>query len=171
MPPPVGSVPLATGQAGAAGRTGWEVRWEVLLADPRAAEHNDASAQLLVTVEGDGGAVRTLVTGDMEETASAAWAAGRRSDASPPPRVDELKVAHHGARNGGLDVPEAVGARLHVVSVGADNDYGHPHPATISGLERLGPVARTDLHGTLALVPASDGSVRAVTVRAPAGAP
>ncbi|WP_248123171.1 ComEC/Rec2 family competence protein [Micrococcus lacusdianchii] len=171
MPPPVGSVPLATGQAGAAGRTGWEVRWEVLLADPRAAEHNDASAQLLVTVEGDGGAVRTLVTGDLEETASAAWAAGRRSDASPPPRVDVLKVAHHGARNGGLDVPEAVGARLHVVSVGADNDYGHPHPVTISGLERLGPVARTDLHGTLALVPASDGSVRAVTVRAPAGAP
>lgn len=57
------------------------------------------------------------------------------------------------------------------MSVGADNDYGHPHPATISGLERLGPVARTDLHGTLALVPASDGSVRAVTVRAPAGAP
>lgn len=166
LPPPEGSQPLATGQRGEAGR----VRWEVLLADPRAAEQNDASAQLLVTVEGEGSAVRTLVTGDMEQEASAAWVSGRRSDAPPPPRVDVLKVAHHGARNGGLDVPTAVGARMHVVSVGADNDYGHPHAATVAGLERIAPVLRTDRHGTLALVPGSDGSVHPETVRAPGAA-
>ena len=38
----------------------------------------------------------------------------------------------------------------------ADNPYGHPHRATVDALGRLGPVARTDLHGTLALT-AADG--------------
>ena len=143
---------LRTGATGTAG----PVRWHVLLADARAPEENDASAQVLVTVESGAGPVTTLVTGDMEEDASAAWVAGRRSDAAAPPRVDVLKVAHHGARNGGTAVPRAAGARLHVVSVGADNPYGHPHRATVDALGRLGPVARTDLHGTLALT-AADG--------------
>ncbi|MCP6429108.1 hypothetical protein NL523_27720, partial [Klebsiella pneumoniae] len=89
---------------GAAG----QARWEVLLADARAAEENDASAQLLVTVDAPAGPVTTLVTGDMEEEASGVWAAGRRSDAAGPPSVDVLKVAHHGARNGGTAVPRAV---------------------------------------------------------------
>ena len=154
---------------GAAG----QARWEVLLADARAPEENDASAQVLVTVESGAGPVTTLVTGDMEEDASAAWVAGRRSDAAAPPHVDVLKVAHHGARNGGTAVPRAVGARLHVVSVGADNPYGHPHRSTVDALGRLGPVARTDLHGTLALTaadgPDPDGApeITAHTVRPP----
>lgn len=167
--PPADAARLGTGAAGTAG----PVRWHVLLADARASEENDASAQVLVTVESGAGPVTTLVTGDMEEDASAAWVAGRRSDAATPPRVDVLKVAHHGARNGGTAVPRAAGARLHVVSVGADNPYGHPHRATVDALGRLGPVARTDLHGTLALT-AADGpdpegapEIAAHTVRPP----
>ena len=86
---------------------------------------------------------------------------------------DVLKVAHHGARNGGTAVPRAVRARLHVVSVGAENTYGHPHPATLDALHRLGPVARTDLHGTIALVAegpdgaAGAGEIGVYTVRPP----
>ena len=166
---PADAARLRTGATGTAG----PVRWHVLLADARAPEENDASAQVLVTVESGAGPVTTLVTGDMEEDASAAWVAGRRSDAAAPPRVDVLKVAHHGARNGGTAVPRAAGARLHVVSVGADNPYGHPHRATVDALGRLGPVARTDLHGTLALTaadgPDPDGApeITAHTVRPP----
>lgn len=167
--PPAGGARLVTGERGAAG----QARWEVLLADARAAEENDASAQLLVTVDAPAGPVTTLVTGDMEEEASGVWAAGRRSDAAGPPSVDVLKVAHHGARNGGTAVPRAVRARLHVVSVGAENTYGHPHPATLDALHRLGPVARTDLHGTVALVAegpdgaAGAGEIGVYTVRPP----
>lgn len=170
MRPPPDAARLATGAQGSAGA----VRWQVLLADAQAAEENDASAQILVTVDAAAGPVVTLVTGDMEEAASAAWAAGHRSDAGPPPRVDVLKVAHHGARNGGTALPGAAGARLHVVSVGADNTYGHPHPATVDALARLGPVARTDVHGTLALVvdardgdPTGGAELSVHTVRAP----
>lgn len=160
---PAGSAPLATGDEGRAG----DVAWRVLLADPRAAEQNDSSAQLLVTVTTPAGPVTTLVTGDMEQEASAAWAAGTRSDAAPPPRVDLLKVAHHGARNGGLDVPRRVRARLQAISVGADNTYGHPAAATVAGLEELGPVLRTDRHGTVALVPGPDARLTPYTVRPP----
>ena len=168
MPPPSGATPLHTGQEGENG----SVRWSVLLADRAAPEENDASAQLLLTVRGAVGPLTVLVTGDMEQAASAAWAAGLRSDAPPPPSADVLKVAHHGARNGGTDVPAAVRARLQVVSVGAENTYGHPHPATVAALERLGPVARTDRHGTLALTleSGSDGDpgIAVHTVRPPA---
>lgn len=162
--PPPGASRLTTGEQGRAGAA----TWQVLLADARAAEENDASAQVLVTVDTGAGPLTVLVTGDLEEQAAAAWVRGLRSDAAPPPRVDVLKVSHHGARNGGLDLPRAVGARMHVISVGAENSYGHPHPVTVRGLEQLGPVARTDRHGTLALVPGPAGELVAHTVRAPA---
>ena len=95
-------------------------------------------------------ATTVLVTGDMQDQATARWISAPTQQ--PPPsagEVDVLKVAHHGARNGGLDLPHRVRADLQVVSVGADNTYGHPHPGTVAGLARLGPVARTDVSGTL----------------------
>ena len=38
-----------------------------------------------------------------------------------------------------------------MISVGADNDYGHPHPQIVGALARYGPVVRTDQHGTAVL--------------------
>ena len=47
----------------------------------------------------------------------------------------------------------AVRPRLALVSVGAGNDYGHPAPATLTGLTRAGAVVgRTDRDGSLAVV-------------------
>jgi competence protein ComEC len=67
--------------------------------------------------------------------------------------VDVLKVSHHGARNGGTAIIDAASPRLAVVSVGRDNDYGHPHPAILAHLEGRGvPLLRTDEHGGVALV-------------------
>ena len=64
--------------------------------------------------------------------------------------VDVLKVAHHGARNGGTALFEALEPPLALVSVGADNDYGHPAPATLRALAEHGSmVARTDELGTV----------------------
>jgi competence protein ComEC len=40
-----------------------------------------------------------------------------------------------------------------VISVGADNNYGHPSPVTLARLRRLGArIYRTDLDGDIAMV-------------------
>ena len=49
-------------------------------------------------------------------------------------RVDVLKVPHHGSRHQDLDWLTSLGARLALVSVGADNDYGHPAPDLLAAL-------------------------------------
>jgi competence protein ComEC len=115
---------------------------------------NDASVVLLVEVAG----VRLLLTGDIEPDAQEALAR-----AWPGLRVDVLKVPHHGSRYQDLPFLTGLGARLALVSVGEDNDYGHPAPETVSALAEAGAeVLRTDLDGDLAVV-ARDGELLAVT--------
>ena len=66
------------------------------------------------------------------------------------PRVDVLKVAHHGSADEGLPgLLERLRPRAAVIEVGADNPYGHPHPSTLAALRRpAGPsVLRTDRDG------------------------
>ncbi|MFC7402274.1 ComEC/Rec2 family competence protein [Citricoccus sp. GCM10030269] len=126
---------------------GWWVNWTVLDADHSAASENDASMQMLATVHTPQGEYSVLLTGDLEEDA----ARSLLQQGVYPDSVDVLKVAHHGASNGGADVIRAVDPALSVVGVGEDNTYGHPHPAIIGELERHGPVVRTDLHGTTVL--------------------
>ena len=68
-----------------------------------------------------------------------------------------LKLAHHGSRNG-TDARwlDAVRPELAVASMGRDNEFGHPHPQTISLLRRRQvPLLRTDQLGTITLQ--SDG--------------
>ncbi|MEW1980002.1 ComEC/Rec2 family competence protein [Citricoccus sp. NPDC079358] len=137
-------VPGETGRAGDRSASGYWVDWAVLEADPGAAHENDASLQMTATVNTPEGDYTVLLTGDMEEEASRALLGQEML----PDSVDVLKVAHHGARNGGVDVVRAVDPALSVVQVGRDNGYGHPHPSVIGELERHGPVIRTDLHGT-----------------------
>jgi competence protein ComEC len=110
---------------------------------------NDASVVLLVEVRG----VRLLLTGDVEPPAQAALArvlAGVE--------VDVLKVPHHGSRHQDLDFLLGLRARLALVSVGADNDYGHPAPDLLAALTATGAqVRRTDLDGDV-LVTVGDGA-------------
>lgn len=58
-----------------------------------------------------------------------------------------LVAPHHGS--GDLDPAfvAAVAPRLVLVTVGADNPYGHPTPKALAMFERYGPVMRTDRHG------------------------
>ncbi len=66
---------------------------------------------------------------------------------------DVVKVAHHGSANTDAALYAALSAPLALVSVGADNDYGHPAPRTIEMLRRRGmAVWRTDQRGTVAVV-------------------
>ena len=111
---------------------------------------------MLVTVTGaDGGVLRILLTGDLEEEAAADLLRGL---ALEPGSVDILKISHHGARNGGTAILDQVRPRTAVISVGRGNDYGHPAPEILSALERLRvPVFRTDQIGTI-VVDLAEGS-------------
>jgi len=105
---------------------------------------NNASIVLLVSVQG----VRLLLTGDVEPDAQKALAR-----AWPGLQVDVLKVPHHGSRYQDLDWLLELGARVALVSVGADNDYGHPAAETLSPMQAAGlQVLRTDLDGDLAVI-------------------
>jgi competence protein ComEC len=81
-------------------------------------------------------------------------------------RADVLKVAHHGSSKQDEDLVAALGARLAVICVGTDNDYGHPAPSTLRLLQRAGmQVRRTDLDGDVAVVLDGDGTLGSVTRR------
>jgi competence protein ComEC len=56
-----------------------------------------------------------------------------------PGPVDVLKVAHHGSEDAGLDgLLDHASPQLAVISVGADNPYGHPAPGTLAALAEHG---------------------------------
>ena len=103
--------------------------------------------------------VTFFLGGDVEPEGQAALAAKL-----PGLRVDVLKVPHHGSRYQDVAFLQSLGARLAVISVGADNDYGHPAPETVSALESTGArVLRTDRDGSVAVVE-REGRLVAVTM-------
>jgi competence protein ComEC len=67
-----------------------------------------------------------------------------------------LKVAHHGSCSSTTQrFLDAVDPRVVVISVGADNRFGHPCDEVLERLEGL-PVYRTDEQGAIEVV--SDGT-------------
>ena len=98
---------------------------------------NNQSAVLLVERDGR----RALLTGDIgAPTETALVASGAL------PRVDALKVAHHGSRTSTTPVfLETARPRVAVLSCGRRNRFGHPAPVTLATLSRFGVVLlRTD---------------------------
>lgn len=102
---------------------------------------NDQSLVLRVDVAG----VRILLTGDAEAAAQA-----RLLTRPAQLRADFLKVPHHGGATNAPGFLRAVGASWAVIGVGQDNEYGHPHPATLRDLGAA-TVRRTDLDGTVSV--------------------
>ena len=75
-----------------------------------------------------------------------------------PPSVEILKVSHHGSADALLPaLLRAVRPKVAVISVGADNTYGHPTPETLAALEAAPGLAvyRTDRDGAVTIE--SDG--------------
>lgn len=105
---------------------------------------NDASVVLLAEVEG----ARILLTGDVEPPAQASLAR-----MVPGLDVDVLKMPHHGSAHQDEDWLLSLRPEVVLVSVGADNDYGHPADSALDPLTAAGAdVARTDRGGDLAVV-------------------
>jgi len=86
---------------------------------------NDDSVVLLL----DTGQATALLTGDIEISIPV------------PSKVDVLKVPHHGSKGVRLRVPAAI----RVISVGANNPFGHPHESALPALrtDRLGAITIT----------------------------
>jgi competence protein ComEC len=67
--------------------------------------------------------------------------------------VDIYKVSHHGSKFQDAELMRELSPALAVISVGAENTYGHPAPSTISALRDLGAkVLRTDRDGAVAIL-------------------
>ena len=73
-------------------------------------------------------------------------------------RADVLKVAHHGSSYQDPAFIDAIDPAVALVSVGKDNDYGHPNASLLARLARGGArVLRTDEAGDLAAVATGHG--------------
>jgi competence protein ComEC len=102
--------------------------------------HNDGAMVLLVTY----GDIRALLPADAE--APVLLPLGL-------PRLDVLRVAHHGSADQALDELLArTSPRVAVISVGTGNGYGHPTRQALDALDDAGVLTRrTDQDGTVVL--------------------
>lgn len=95
-----------------------------------------------------------LTTGDVERAAQAdlqALADARVGAGRPDPlRAGLLTVPHHGSATSDPAFLARVGARVGIISAGADNPHGHPHRDALAALASARTeVRRTDLEGTV----------------------
>lgn len=117
---------------------GFEVN--TVLFDEYAADENDRSAVISLRF----GEYGFLVTGDIS-----------KNDVNINQSADVLKIAHHGSETGtSAKLLSAVKPEYAVISVGADNSYGHPSDEVLSRLKGSGvKIYRTDCNGTVSFLP------------------
>ena len=126
---------------------------------------NNDSIVMAVTVRAASGALRLLLTGDIETPVQRILLADRE----PFLRADVLKVPHHGSANQEPGFLAAVRPSVSVISVGAGNPYGHPASRTVYLAGQDGArVYRTDRDGTV-LISAPAGADDPIPVRADRG--
>ena len=107
---------------------------------------NDMSLVVKVTY----GETSLLLTGDAEKTAEAIML---KNDAGLL-KANVLKLGHHGSSTSSSKAfLDAVSPDIVVISVGANNDYGHPHKETMERLSKMDvKVYRTDKLGTVCMM-------------------
>ena len=136
---------------------------EVEVVDVSAKESND-SLVLLITY----GGTRFLFTGDIEDSAQTRISDKYDNESDAPFEIDLIKMPHHGSASphsfngtGALyrfirTFKSTSKPQYAIISVGAENMYGHPHRETLEMLEDADfKVYRTDSHGEI--VVKSDG--------------
>lgn len=115
---------------------------KVLNADQGWSERNDNSIVLSIDCED----AVSLFTGDLTECSQADLIDVYGGELA----ADLCKVPHHGSANRDERFAGYVSPLFAVISVGADNPYGHPTQATIQDWEDAGAeIYRTDQDGTI----------------------
>ena len=130
--------------------------WPSELILGQGSDANNASVAIAVQVDG----ISILLAGDIEPPAQ-----DKIARDLPAIDFDVIKVAHHGSRYQSSDFASWANAEVAFISVGKDNDYGHPAPETVSLYELTGSkVFRTDHGGDLAIL-LKDSVIRVATRR------
>jgi len=144
----VGVVPAAAGQRFRLGRF---LRLDVLwprsaLEPPHGLDPNLRAVVLHLSYRG----LDVLLPADAESDVTAALAL---------PRVEVLKVAHHGSADAGTPgLLERLRPVAAVIMAGVHNSYGHPSPDTVAALRAAVPrVYRTDRDGDVTLTLTTGG--------------
>ncbi|WP_460461881.1 ComEC/Rec2 family competence protein [Arthrobacter pigmenti] len=139
------------GAGGVSGTASWTTLWPATEQDT--SSENNSSIVMWVRVEQPGGEpLSLLLTGDLEEDGVRRLLADFHQQPVAAGlihgNVDVLKVAHHGAANGGTELITGLRPDLALISVGADNDYGHPSKEILTALQQAGSqIRRTDQDG------------------------
>ena len=114
---------------------------------------NNSSIAILITI----GNIRIFSAGDLEPQAQEALLKLKKIDP-----IDIYKVSHHGSSYQFLPLMSALHPKIALISVGAENSYGHPAPSTVTALELLGAkTLRTDQDGAISV----DGALKIRTKR------
>jgi competence protein ComEC len=150
--------PTAAGDQFRVGPIGLEVVWPPADLGAPAATDGTAMNNSSVVLRASAHGARILLAGDVETEAQEAMLA-----AGAPLAADVLKFPHHGSGRQSEPFLEAVSARVATISVGADNDYGHPAALALEMLRRVSSDwRRTDVDGDIAVV-VRDGRLLVVT--------
>jgi len=146
--------PITAGDARRVGQVSWRALWPRRIIRAGSVPNN-ASVVLLVEVAG----TSVLLTGDIEPEA-------QRAILGEVPRVDIVKVPHHGSRLQLQDFADAASAPVALISVGEGNDYGHPAKEALDLYGSRGAIVlRTDLLGDVAIVQSEPGGDLGVVTR------
>ena len=138
------SVEARVGMSGALGQASWRILWPP---DQSRAFPSGNDASVVVEVTG-GDLPSSLFLGDLSASPQRALAASGAilSD------YDVVKVAHHGSADQDAGLYETISANVALVTVGADNDYGHPRRETLDLLDADGAtIGRSDVDGVVAV--------------------
>lgn len=138
------TVQAHSGTAGTLGQSSWRVMWP-----PRETRAYPPGNDVSVVMDVRGGGMPTsLFLGDLSASPQASLAASGRLD----PPYDLVKIAHHGSADQDAGLYELLRPTLALVTVGAENTYGHPRAETLAELTALGArIARTDRQGVIAV--------------------
>lgn len=138
------ATPIHRAAAGEVVEIGDGVRLEIL--HPGAARNRENRNENSVALRLVYGNFALLLTGDGEEQAERTMLESKR-----PLRAQVFKAGHHGSVSSStLPFLQAVRPQVMVISVGAENRFGHPHPDVLARAAQVGAaVLRTDELGTI----------------------
>jgi len=128
----------------------WDGAVEVRILSPYETiydDFNDTSYIIRISY----GNTAVLLTGDATELAEKL---ALKAQPNQYFRADVLKIAHHGSSDATFEAfLDAVSPAIAVISLGKNNDYGHPHDSLMDRLQERGiTVYRTDEEGTVTLL-------------------